>query len=257
WIAILSFAILRLFARDIFNFIPYLRAITLFPIGEIEPRQIWTLRHEFLFYTIFCISVIVSKKWYIIIAWIISPLIWFGGLHTLVPKSAIYDLCSFFFSYYNLLFGIGCLIGVLYKKGLISFKFSTKIGFILCLAACLVLYWAIWLLGFWNNKSELIYIITSGVISGLIIIFSISMQYTKTLSFIDKIGVILGDASYSIYLFHGIAISGTLGIWSKIQPDAHPVLILSVTSLLAIVFGTVIHFIIEKPLIKIISKNKK
>ena len=53
-LCVTGYAALRFVGRDGSSELePYLRALTLFPIGPVNPSQAWTLRHEFLFYLVF------------------------------------------------------------------------------------------------------------------------------------------------------------------------------------------------------------
>ena len=67
WICIIGYAILRYLGRGSFYPTLYIRAMVLWPIGEISPNVIWTLRHEMLFYFVFSVSMLVTwrtLKWF-------------------------------------------------------------------------------------------------------------------------------------------------------------------------------------------------
>ncbi len=61
WVAVLSYVALRVLGRGAFFPGPYLRALTLFPVADVQPPQIWTLRHEAVFYAVFAISFLIGR----------------------------------------------------------------------------------------------------------------------------------------------------------------------------------------------------
>jgi peptidoglycan/LPS O-acetylase OafA/YrhL len=61
----------------------------------------------------------------------------------------------------------------------------------------------------------------------------------------------LGDASYSIYLTHSMFISAVLGFISHRMHSAPPLLWVCSITLGAIVWGSVLHVFVERPLLKL------
>lgn len=62
WLAIGSYAALRFLGRGSFDLIPYINASLLLPFGNFEPNNIWTLRHEAMFYLVFGLSFLLSRR---------------------------------------------------------------------------------------------------------------------------------------------------------------------------------------------------
>jgi exopolysaccharide production protein ExoZ len=60
----------------------------------------------------------------------------------------------------------------------------------------------------------------------------------------------LGDASYSIYLFHGFAVGLLLALWSEFP--VHPDLIIIIGMIAAVLLSWRIHVLIEAPILKAI-----
>ncbi|MRS60845.1 acyltransferase family protein [Larkinella terrae] len=248
WVCIIGYASLRFLGRGTFTPLPYLRAAVLVPIGDIMPSQIWTLRHEVLFYLLFCVFILsVKPRWEILTLWFLSPVFWFWcGISDLVPASTFHQLCDFLFHKANLLFGMGFLIGVLYNYGFLNYTIKNWNGFILCAILTIPLFFFSYQRIMGNN-----FIIITGLFSTLIVIISIFLFSSRPLNRVDKFGLELGDASYSIYLVHPGIISAVLGVWSKFQPAANPFAVLVITCILSCIGGILVHKFIEKPIIKI------
>lgn len=262
WACIIGYALLRLLGRGTFPLMPYLRAMTLFPVGEVSPLQIWTLRHEFLFYSIFCLTILLPKKqqWLVITFWFLTPFIWFPlstSTDSLTPESFLQALGNFVFNKHNIFFGIGFLIGILHIKNYINWKWVTRHGFFFSLVSVIPLLIGALLVGTDTNFSEFWAVITLSVLAAISLLAGISLDSSRPLTLIDKVGLKLGDASYSIYLTHAAFISAILGIWSKLQPDANYALIIIVGTALACVAGVAVHILVEKPLIKFVQKILK
>lgn len=263
WIAIISYAILRNLGTGDFNLIPYLNAFFLFPIGDVNPNNIWTLRHEFIFYIIFGISFLLFKRmWFIFLLWISFPLIlWFISFpfnSSILTLSNSQQLIGNIFSHVNLLFGSGVLVGVLY---LINFEKFTNINLIkpTFLNSC-------WFLVFTFLTSLIflmllkdIYSITefdatliSIPIFTILVLFS---SYTST--HINKLFFYLGNASYAIYLFHLHFVSALLLVLKKLTPNMPVFLVVILISLLSIIIECIIYSYLEKPLLKYLHKRFK
>ncbi len=76
WLAIGSYAALRMLGGITADWVDYLRAATLFPIGQVAPLNIWTLRHETLFYLLFGVSWLAYRRArHGIFFWFAAPLL--------------------------------------------------------------------------------------------------------------------------------------------------------------------------------------
>jgi exopolysaccharide production protein ExoZ len=61
----------------------------------------------------------------------------------------------------------------------------------------------------------------------------------------------LGDASYSLYLFHAIIFAAVAVAWERIATEAQPAAFVTVALIVSIVASVGIHFLIERPLIRL------
>jgi peptidoglycan/LPS O-acetylase OafA/YrhL len=259
WTCIVGYAVLKMFGRGTLPGIAYLRALTLFPVGEVEPNVIWTLRHEFLFYSVFCLTILYSVKprWAGLAVWFLSPFLWFlliSSIPNVSVDSFVYELCNFLFSKFNILFGVGFVIGVLNMKGYLSTKWITRHGFLVSLLSAIPLVIAAHIIGLEADRNSFWEFSIFGLLAALSLIIGISLENAKTISIVDKVGLKLGDASYSIYLTHSAIVSAILGIWSRLQPSAPFALVLIGGSILVCLGGVLIHEFVEKPIIRIAQK---
>lgn len=76
WLCVISYGLLKYIGRGNIEIAPYLRSLILFPMGDVQPNSVWTLRHEFLFYLL-CLSLF-SKSFFrylLLPAWGVAPII--------------------------------------------------------------------------------------------------------------------------------------------------------------------------------------
>ena len=251
WICIIGYALLKSMGRGSFPITPYLRAMVLFPIGDLQPNVIWTLRHEFLFYSLFCLFGISLRKWPYLIAWFLSPIVWFSFFSS--ESSFFSELGEFLFNKVNILFGMGFLLGIAYQKGLFVYSVNTRFSFIWLLLLSTPLLFFAYAAGKDRINLAFNFAIISGLISTALLLFGVSLIPKKPLNYLDRVGLLLGDASYSIYLTHSAIISATLGIWSKFKPNANLVVVLITVFAICLMIGVIVHKWIEKPLISFVK----
>lgn len=242
WVCILGFASLRILGRGVFPLESYLRSLVLFPVGPVEPKQIWTLRHEFLFYFLFCISVIYFRTKWILYIWFTALFLWSAfHINKLLPDFFLSELIRFVFSRFNILFAAGYFIGISWLKGYFSWTWKTSQGFLISSLSGLILMYFSSLHISW---------IVDGLISAIVVaVVGLTMTSKGSPGLINRVGLMLGDASYSIYLTHGIFIAAFLGFWSKLQPNANAYAVLVIITIVSCIGGVLIHLYVERPLI--------
>ncbi|RFM27023.1 acyltransferase family protein [Deminuibacter soli] len=254
WVCVIGYAMLRVLGRDgKFPYMEYGRSIILFPVGAVQPNQIWTLRHEFLFYILFCISILQIRSYLVLVVWFLSPFVWFFAA-PYISNEFLNALGSFVFSKLNLLFGGGYLVAVLFlqdklprlEKRASTWLTVVSIVFLLIAAYC-----------FAGKYKTFYQVFVCGVLSSLVLYAAIYLQTSATPSRIEKLLLLLGDASYAIYLIHAGIVSAMLGVWSKLDPKANWVLIMLAGVLLSCTGGIIAHKFIEKPLLKLFQGKKK
>ena len=188
----------------------------------------WTLEYEMLFYLVFALSIFMKNIYYSAICCIISLIVMvFLGLSDIILE-----------------FCFGMLVGLLYSNT------KLKINSFLCFISIALGFYFLTI--DWNI--ELPRFIVWGLPSLFIFIGFLYLKPIKNIV-LDT----LGSASYSIYLVHVFVILISYRVFSKIgRIDISYINeIYVILSILASIFsGVLLHFIIEKPLAKLIHNFK-
>jgi exopolysaccharide production protein ExoZ len=257
WLAILSYAVLRVVGRSgVFDPLPYIRAATLFPAGELAPNVIWTLRHELCFYAVFAVAMLGFRRrlvW-LLPLWFAAPIVYeLAGLD-LKPTDPWVEALRTIANPVNLEFAAGFALGAVWLRGSRSPLFILNGGAMLLLligmTVALVLITSA--IGFEPHGTALNAAVTSALAATLLLVAIYGHPLAGPSRFV---GVVLGDASYSIYLFHLHIVSAVLSVWSAMAPRTPIFVVVAMTALAAIVGGVVIHLLIERPLIAALQRR--
>jgi len=112
-----------------------------------------------------------------------------------------------------------------------------------------------WLFVLYQGNADLSFSLmwASGLVSAGLVIFGIIINSAKPIGLVNRIGLLIGDASYAIYLTHAAVISGMLGFWSKFQPKANMTVVTIVIFLACVLLGIAFHLWLEKPLVNLVK----
>jgi exopolysaccharide production protein ExoZ len=248
WLAILTYAGLRLLGRGGAADIPaYVRAMLLVPWGDVSPDVIWTLRHEAIFYVLFAITFL-GRAWLrpLIVLWIAAPVAYTLLGLTTEPVTSAGQALRLFAHPVNVEFGMGLLIGLLAKGRPTGFiKLSVDPYFALgSLFAGLVFVSAILGLTFGSAWHTII----AALLCAPILILGLAVHCPP--SWIGRLGLLLGNASFAIYLFHLHALSALLGVMSKVAHGLPAGIVVAISTLAATATGVVIHLCVEKHIVR-------
>ncbi len=221
--------------------ISWLTSITLFPFGNPALAVAWTLTFEMLFYVTFIIYLVNRKLWNVfVVIWII--LIIFVNVSDLNISNSFFNV---FTSYYNLEFIMGYFLCVLILKR--NYVSKTYIYFLLPVSICIFLYFRFFNILPFNFLPNLCFAFFSLVL----IYYFLSFKVVKLSA--TNIFMIIGNATYSIYLVHGplhAIIERYLPITSNIFIYLFYILVVSVICLFA---GYVYYLIFEKKIMTVIK----
>lgn len=256
WIAIFSYAALRLLGRDK-DFIasPYLHAAFLLPFGEYAPNNIWTLRHELMFYLVFGISFLLVRRPFKLLfpLWIAISIALSVQLALSPGWNVPESLRNIFFAG-NLLFVVGVLIGVLYLRHQEFFNNPdiAIVGFLQKWWVLVVLFAFSMVIGsvtVVNAKDIFSILLTLPLFAAMVLIAAFASNHVNhTLHY-------LGNASFSIYLFHPHVESALLGIFSKIFPSLPVPIVIATVGGVSVLAGCAIYSFVESPMIKLLHQR--
>jgi len=230
WIAILTYAVLRLVGVGDIDPFKYLRALLLWPVGDLEPLHIWTLRHEFIFYAVFAVTML-GPRWMrpLLILWCLAPLVSVGAPELLFKVG--YPT--------NVEFGAGVLVGLAWLKRPAEWRLPVS-TFWPCLLLVAGLVYAAGVFGHEFHRLE-----STALMAALclpILAFGVFVQGPTTTA-----GRELGNASYALYLFHPHvmgAVAFLLGRFTMPPWVAFGLLVVA-----SVAGGLAAHYWVEKPLL--------
>lgn len=203
----------------------------------------WTLRHEVLFYLAFAGALALPRMRWLVAATSLAAIS--VGLTVAIPEPI-----DRLVSGYNLLFAFGILAAVLYRRGVVPAPHLLVILGVSLFSAN----WIALAVGLYSRT--LVAIWTYGIAAALIICGAAAIERKGGLR-APAIALLLGDASYSIYLVHYPAVVLTCKIIAPLNRD-HPALdtiaFIAVAGLAAAA-GTAFHLAIERPLLRLLPQR--
>lgn len=248
WLAILSYALLqKIFARDAIEIAPYARALLLLPFSYVKPDIIWTLRQELLFYLVFAIGFFGSGRWRaLLVLWVFSPCLFLALRGDFWGTTAYIDnFWSILCSSVNLEFGMGLLLGIFWTRAPPLHSWPLPIHPFLLLALLLIAIlgcsWS------WGLVSQSLPSVVFIGLSGTLLVGLAARAHCPD-GLLTALGRLLGDASYSIYLFHLHILAGLLAVRAKFDLLESAPLALAGSVIAATVASIMIHRLVERPL---------
>ena len=202
----------------------------------------WTLHHEILFYCIFALAILNKRLG------LAALVIWLAAsFYSIFINQSAFPF-SFLAAPINTLFGMGALSCWLVR----CYRIKHPIIFALCglIVFSATAYDDNYDIYLSKDIRDLMY----GIASSLIIIGFVRLELQNRIKIPDLLKRI-GDASYAIYLTHFMILSVSAKVFistgaSKLLPDIISYILLA---LIAVMAGLMIHFFLERPMLRIIS----
>lgn len=221
-----------------------LSTIFLLPVKPTFVAGAWTLVHEILFYLLFMFGILLGRKtfWVGMAVWLAAII----GLDLAGCYQTFDGALNLFFNPHNLQFCIGVFVAYVTRKMSDSLLWP-MISILLAVVLCLP--------GFRYFSSQWDYSVLSvktsiwGVIFGLLIFGFVTLDRAGKTRW-PSLLMIVGDASYSIYLFHLIF----LAVFKKILAKSDilmssPQLMMGVNALLTLACCLFVWRFFEKPVL--------
>jgi peptidoglycan/LPS O-acetylase OafA/YrhL len=220
--------------HDAANFVA---SLLLFPYPEHPILGVaWTLVYEVVFYTLFGLLILIGRGvFWLLGLWSVAILVANLTFNALAyPLTILLDVR-------NLQFLLGILAALWVREGTIPLpRLMTVVGAALFLAQLLVVHPVL--------DDPLVGRIGFGIAAATAIVGVVGWERGARL----PIGAglrLLGVASYSIYLIHGIAISAAIQIVTRVLPRDVPLVIPVIALAIAgITAGVLYHLAVERPL---------
>jgi exopolysaccharide production protein ExoZ len=210
----------------------------------------WSLCYEVFFYLVFGLAIVLGRRTLWIAAACYLVLFGFRLIYPNVFQDSV--ALSFFSSNYHIEFILGILTAWCFKAGL-NIRRGWIIGLVLFAAAWAVSFSFEGDLGKFSLNSRLVY----GCISGLIIL-SIARLSIKKENALGRFLMLLGDASYTLYLIHPIVLAILFkGITRVGVQGDHPWVnytIFPIALGLCILASVIVHAKIERPILQFFNK---
>lgn len=252
--ASISFNYANIYER---NWLEVIKAITLFP----QDREIlsqsflgvsWTLSYEIFFYIIFGLLIYFKPKFCLpaVAIWLTAVLLKFVGIFT-VPEDSI--ILQFLFSQLHLEFAFGLLAAhIVSNYKIANAKKLIYIGiFLYTLAA----------INFNYDLYPISDVIIFAIPSTILVIGAAGLEMHKTIN-VPSFWILLGNASYSLYLVHGFVINNitkitvNLGLIDAITSNTIMLTLFAlINAVAAVIVGCLIYLLIEKPLLILLRQH--
>lgn len=255
WVCIAGYAALRFFGRSSdLSFLPYLRAFVLWPVGELRPSVIWTLRHEALFYGVYALTFLwrPGLRWLFVI-WALSPIL-LDAVRPIGRVEPEQDLIEFLINPVNIQFGFGVMLGLVYGRarrppGHIAARLGGRAGFAILagLAFCFMIAGQALSLEIMTVRTAVI----AGCLASILLAIGIIMPShgNAERDWIVGGGRLVGDASYAIYLTHLPVLLALLPLMRRVVPQMSTGPTVMIVLLAATSVGVLAHLWVEKPLL--------
>lgn len=239
----------------------FARTLVVWPIGELKPNVAWSLRHELLFYAIYALAILgLRRRLMLLAAWFGASIVFYIVSYDLgaaipVAGRAWFEVLKVIMGGdhgANFQFAIGMGLAYLYlthPERLPLGTVSPLVLLVLTAVACVA-------------------VTVSTLPEGL----PVTIMWTALVAPIlasaicvkpaggraGTIGLVLGNASFSIYLVHNPIVLVLLAIARKLQLELGSQMqllgFLAFSILAAVLGGVMVHYLVEAPLIRLCDR---
>jgi len=193
----------------------------------------WTLNHEMLFYLIFAVALLLpgKRRFVAVVAGNVGLVI--VGLFAHSPL-----VVSFYTNPIVLEFVFGVIVGLLYTSG---HRMSRRTSAAVVTAGALTM---IALAAAWG-QTAILRVVVWGIPAALIVLALALTENTRPVADRRRLRF-LGDASYSIYIVHGVLLSAMLSVLHHAHVPT--IIMIPVGGPLAVIAGAVVYTYLERPM---------
>ena len=203
----------------------------------------WTLQREMIFYVLFALAIVWRTAGFLALG------LWFL-LSLILPYLGTKGLAAVFFDTHHLLFGFGMGICVLYRWGLIRHS-------AILVSAGTVLFFTMW--GILAYNYELSFSPTCRLLTGIgaaLAITGFVGWEAQGKIVVPRSLVLMGEASFAIYLIHFPVISALSRLFSRVDDQAPPPMLVWAIAVVSLCVGLAYHLVIERRFNQWINKGR-
>jgi exopolysaccharide production protein ExoZ len=227
------------------------------PNGLVRPiaNLGWTLNLEMFFYVLFALALLLKRTGGLLL--VVGTLILLSLLHGLGVFAGNVPL--YFWSDPIILgFVAGIGVGVAYKKG---YRINARQRLaLLCafVAAIVVSYFAIPDSFFMRESDSLIIRLTFTIACLPMLIIGALGPQLQGRGFASRAAMLIGDASYSLYLIHPFFLRAMQKVWAKLVGDSLPEYFFIPAALaVALAVGIGMYYAFERPVMKLLEAKRE
>jgi exopolysaccharide production protein ExoZ len=262
WLCVIGYNVLTYLGTRQVEWGPAARAMAVWPVGELKPNVVWSLRHEFLFYALFALTMLgVRQRRWLLYAWFLAPaVLWAATLPFPVATTPWHPWNVPILQVVlmganpgaNCQIGAGFLVGLAWLRGRRWTQARLPAGLPLALGAVIagavLISWA-------PLPPGLARVLLWTALSlGTLVLGVVARSESGPLR---ALGLALGNASFSIYLVHNPTLLVLLELSKGRTALAPPLVFLVGYVLAAAAAGVAVHHLVEKPLIAILSGRRR
>lgn len=257
WLCVIGYNALTFLGSGTVEWLAALKTLVVWPSGELKPNVAWSLRHEFLFYILFACAFLAGKRRSVILyAWFAAPLLFYGAVAAFAPE--LPQSHPGFYEYAknilggseggaNLQFALGFLLGWLWLRGHLGALRAGPVQLLVASVAVGAIFQAL------GDFSGLFRIIATTALAAIPMV--VALKIGEQRGWLHKLGMELGDASFSIYLVHNAALLIMLKAASPFSNVIPQLVFLPVSIVGATLAGIVVHRLVEAPLINFLMRR--
>ena len=235
-------------------------------LNQLLLKASWTLRYELYFYLCFAVLLLLPRKFLLpslIMVFLLIIAVQFYGFFILdmyKPENfhLVTPMYAFYLSPFCLEFLLGCFVAIYFENKRVKYLLPVVLLGLLCFV--LALYYQAhhiegslgW--GYFNNQRVIFF----GLVSLALIVCLLELE-KRNVVLLPKLSLLLGGASYSLYLSHTIILYFMyhFGLCDYLSSIGDYQILLMLLVVLVIVVYSVAHYLwIEQPLMKLSRKFK-
>jgi exopolysaccharide production protein ExoZ len=209
----------------------------------------WTLNYEMMFYAAFASVLLLSRrKGLAALIALMAGVVLTGTLFKPIADTrSPTSLITFYSDPIILLFGVGVLIGVAARWLKIAHTARSHAALLIALAAFLAVDVTLFAVFVRTYPADVEWIAAFWVISAICVVLCVTVRIDDTRWLTQRL-VQVGDASYSLYLFHFFAIIAAEKLWWWFFGKSESWMFVPVSAVAAILAAIAIHYFVEQPI---------